>query len=573
MDAYNHYWSDCLIEELFRHGVRCFIYASGARSAPLALALARHPDIEPVFHFDERAGAFYALGHARATGIPAVWITTSGTAVANGFPAVVEASMDGVPLILLTADRPPELRDTGANQTIHQPACFGSYTRWNVDMPCPDPYIDPAYVLTTAGQAIHQAQGVNPGPVHINIAFREPLHHVPPAADLKAFRSKLGVWATNNQPYARSRSMRMAGIDSQTMARWSSYKNGVVVVGRLNREEDRRAVRKWVSQCPWPVLPDIASGLRLGAMPDNVISYVDQILLSPEKLPSPDFILHLGGPVVSKRLLNWTASLSADRAQVKSMPGRQDPFHRGGESITCAISAFVESMDTLSPSKELPIWQALNQGIAAILRDDGDIDRSLDEIYVAQAVSRLMTEESVLFLGNSMPIRDMDQYAFAGHTAVPVGANRGASGIDGTLASACGWCAGWQRPVVVVLGDLACLHDLNALALVARSAFPLIVVVINNDGGGIFSFLPLADQTDVFEQCFGTPHGYQFEGAARQFNLPYTCPPSREAFDETLCAAIKSGRSCLIEVRTGREENAKRHREVQDGLRSVWQEG
>ena len=255
-----------MIEELVRNGVSSFCISPGSRSTPLAAAAARHPGARTVVHYDERGASFFALGQARGSGRPAVMICTSGTAVANCLPAVVEASMDMIPLIVLTADRPPELRDTGANQTIDQSQLFGNHVLWQADLPCPDDKLDPTYRLTTIDQAVYRAQNMPAGPVHLNCMFREPLEPLP-SDDCRAVLSEsIENWKAGSKPYTNYASP-IVTPDTDTLKEYAGIINdascGLLLVGSLHSEKDSQAVRLLSKHLGWPTLPDIRSGLRL----------------------------------------------------------------------------------------------------------------------------------------------------------------------------------------------------------------------------------------------------------------------------------------------------------------------
>jgi 2-succinyl-5-enolpyruvyl-6-hydroxy-3-cyclohexene-1-carboxylate synthase len=562
----NDRWCGRLTDELVRHGVDCFCVSSGARCAPLTLAVARHPRCRAVVHVDERASAFYAVGYGRATRRPAVWLTTSGTAAAEGFAAVIEAAQEGVPLIALTADRPPELRDTGSNQTIRQAGLFGAYARWFVDLPCPDEAIDSAYVQTTVAQALEQAGGVEPGVVHMNVMLREPL---------TAGGASVEAEAESAEPYTRiGRSVVGLAADAcaALKARLERAENGVLVVGRLEGEADRQAVLRLMDVLPWPVLVDVTSGLRLGARDGQRVLFGDQVLLAPPRGLTPDVILQVGRPGVSKRVGQWCAAAGADWIQVKSTEGRLDPHHRVRWTVRAdlpaAVAALREAGLAGQVARALPLWHQADVLVEDVVREWLAAEGPLDEMVVAATLSALVPPTHGLFLGASMPVRDMDMYGLPGTGLFPVAANRGASGIDGTVSSACGWSAGLGRPVVVLLGDLACLHDLNGLDYVRRAAQPVVIVVVNNNGGGIFSFLPLAGEAEpVFEQVFGTPHDLDFQHAAAQFGLPYRLIKDRSACQSTMESVLESGQSALVEVQTDRAQNHAAHVQLQDCIR------
>lgn len=569
--ARNLQWAGLIMEELVRAGVRYCCLGSGSRSAPLAVAAARQPGLTTVVHVDERGAAFHALGVARASGVPAVWITTSGSAVANGMPAVVEAAAARVPLLLLTADRPPELRATGANQTIDQVKFFGSAVRWQFDLPCPTGAIAPAFVLTTVDQALHRACASPAGPVHLNCMFREPL--LPdPAAPALSDPPGLVAWRASRQPFTQ---WWTPPVCSTFPSALRGAIRGLVVAGELRTDTQRCAVRELAERLRWPLLPDVLSGLRLGGGGANASPYCDHLLLSERHRNTfcPDTVIHVGGPLTSKRLLTYLRDVAPARyLRLQDHPERHDPHHQatlvweGDLAAGCAALAGGEGPAAPDPAW-LPAWTMPSAEMAAAI--DGVLagQARVTEPAVARVVSRLLPAGHGLVLASSMPIRDMDMYGVADGAARAVMANRGASGIDGTIATAAGVAAGLAAPVTAVLGDLSFLHDLNSLALVARSPHPVTVVVVNNDGGGIFSFLPPAQHVDVFERLFGTPHGLQFADAARLFGLAYQRPESPAAFAEAYRTAVAGDVSTVIEVATDRAANVRLHDELQACVR------
>lgn len=570
----NHLWAQLLVEELVRSGVDTFFLAPGSRSTPLTTAVARHPTARPVIHFDERGTAFAALGYGRATGRPAGWITTSGTAVANGFPAVAEASTDGVPLLLLTADRPPELRDTGANQTIDQVKIFGDYIRWQVDLPTPTTDITPRMVLSTADQAVHRAIRPPPGPVHLNCMFRKPLEPRPDGIDHEAYTKALTSWAEQRAPHTRYPSARLASDASETESvaeAVSGAARGVLIVGRLDTEDERAAVQALAAHLGWPLLPDVTSGLRLGA-PDARIAHADQVLTSPafREAHAPDAVMHVGGRFVSKQLRQYVEAANPGyRIVVRPDPSRIDPHHRVTHHIERDVTRLCNALvDQTPPAGEagswLLAWAAAEQAARAEVGQFAEAADGLSEPLVAYRTTQHIPPSHALVFASSMPVRDVNRYGCATGAAVPVYANRGASGIDGTVATAAGVAVGRDAPVTLVIGDLALLHDLNALALLQDR--PVIVIVLNNDGGGIFHFLPIAEHEDVFEPYFTTPHHRSFEHAAAMFDLDYAHPATDDAFVEAYRAACDQGRAAIIEVTTDRAENRALHEELEQRI-------
>lgn len=563
----NHLWSTLLVEELVRCSVGLFCVAPGSRSTPLVAALASNPKARTLIHFDERGTAFAALGYARATGRPAAWITTSGTAVANGLPAVVEASTDGVPMILLTADRPPELRQTGANQTIDQPDIFGDFVRWRFDLPAPDPEIDPAMVLTTVDQAVYRSRRSPSGPVHLNLMFREPF--LPNPETTTGQLSAPTRWTESGEPYTRYAATKLAIDETEVESLLDALqpvKRGIVIAGRLASRQQGVAVTQLADALGWPVLADIGSQVRLGTQ--GSIAFYDALLANEAfaEAHTPEAMLHVGGRALSKRLEKFVVNTRPDTyIVVRENPFRLDPGHQVTHSVETDV---VDLCDALRrAAAERPVgspdgdWLAgwhraseeAGQSLARLLPEGG----ALSEPHVARMVSRYVPEGHGLVVASSMPVRDLDTYATADGAPVLVASNRGASGIDGAVATAAGFARGLDAPVTLVVGDLALLHDLNSLALLR--ALPVTVVVVNNDGGGIFSFLPVAEHEDFFEPFFGTPQGVGFKPAATMFGLGYAHPHTAAEFGEAYRSAVAGVGATIIEIHTNREENVALH--------------
>ena len=570
----NALWAGLLVEELVRQGVGLFVVAPGSRSAPLAVAVARaaaEGRTDWLVHPDERAAAFVALGWARATGRPAAVVTTSGTAVANLLPAVVEADAAGVPLLLLTADRPPELRETGANQTIRQPGIFGSFTRWAFDVPPPDAALDPAVILTTAAHAA--ARALHPaGPVHLNLAFREPLGMEPDGTDAAALVAGIQRRTFPNRPYTDTSFHEEAAGLGDLAGRLAGVERGLIVLGATDNLDVAAAAAALAARLGWPLLPDVASQGRFGPSPEAVVHY-DLALASPAfaERHRPEAVVLIGGRPVSKRLL---ALIDGARPEpyvvVRPDPARFDPAHIVTDRVvadpTSVCALLAERLPAApGPSAWVQSWRRASAAAEAAAVDE--IGHDLSEPSVARTAARLAPN---LVLAASMPIRDVDMFADANGGAAFVTANRGASGIDGTVATAHGVARGLGEPVVLLIGDLALLHDQTSLMLLRdgpNAGPPVVVVAVNNDGGGIFHFLPVARgahpvDAATFEAAFGAPHGLTFAHAAAQVGLAYHAPETADAFEAALADALASGRSALVEVRTDRAANAALHARI-----------
>lgn len=556
----NAYWASLVVEELVRNGITQFYVSPGSRSTPLTVAAARHENTECRICHDERGAAFQALGYAKATFRPAALICTSGTAAANYYPAVIEASMDIVPLLVLSADRPPELLDTGANQTIFQHNLFGQYARWFFHMPTPDAAVSPEFVLTTIDQAVSRTTQSPAGPVHLNFMFREPLEpREEPFTAVDSAAEKR--WRTTDKPYtiypSEPQHMDVESILS-TVDVIQKSEQGLIVLGRLHPYQQRsKEILDLIHFLGWPVYADISSGFRLGYAD---VPHIEEFELDSQ--PQPDTVLHLGGPLLSKRMLQWLSNSSpANYVQVHAAPNRLDPNYQVTHRIVSDVNACCEVLTThlvpITPPESKKVPSICQSALDSFFEQTDE----LSEPIVARLVSQILPQQHGLVLGNSMPVRDMTMYAVYDGAPVRIGTNRGASGIDGNIASAVGFAAGLQAPVTLLIGDVAFLHDLNSLQLVKQSQFPIQIICLNNNGGGIFSFLPISQYADVFPY-FETPHHRHFEHAARLFDLDYVRPKTKKEFITVYQQALPKAKSSVIEINTTTQENLQLHREL-----------
>lgn len=541
-----------LIDRLIQCGVTSFVICPGSRSTPLVFAVTERDDVATFVHFDERGAAFYALGRGRATGLPTAVITTSGTAVPNLMPATVEAANDRVPMILLTADRPTRLRHTGANQTIDQQRIFGGFADY-VEL-------DSAASLDPA-----TASGIRSFPVHINCPFDEPL--LPSPDDIRPLTSRFSAGANSDISTPIDRAVQRCAefVDSAT--------NGLVIAGTLRDQAETRAVEALATRLGWPLLPDITSGLRLGVDAANVIAHYDLILSGAAiQDEDPVDVFHIGGRFVSKRLLQWLQRARIRRyCLLGPYDERFDPAGCATDSIVAPVepicSKLIEIGSPVKSSSTLDRWRKMEDGIARLLSEELWARSDFTGAAVAAQVAETTPEDYGLFLASSLPVRLVDWFAPSNGPRRRVAANRGASGIDGTVASAAGFAEGLDAPVVLLIGDQALLHDLNSLAMLSRIRYPVTVVVLNNGGGGIFDHLPVSEHKSIFEKHFVNAHNLRFEDIARQFGLDYSGPSSIDEFMRVFRQSLERNTSGIIEVVTDRRLDQQQHQRIIDAIK------
>ncbi len=566
----NMLWSGLIVDELIRQGIDYFCLSPGSRSTPLTTAVARHKMARKIVIYDERSAAFHALGFARATGKPAVLVCTSGTAAANYLPAIIEARQENVPLIVLSADRPPELRDSGANQTIDQIKLFGSYVRWFFDLPTPTTALPPSFVLGRVDRLVHKAFGPPAGPVHLNVMLREPL-----APEVQPFPQKYTdclAWRENSRaPQTRLASVEHLPTEStlkEVREIVQSTARGLVIVGGLPSTVDRTAIVRCLNRLGWVTLADVTSGLRLGYDWQGFVPHLD-LLLTDGSLRF-DTVLHLGERYVSKRLmLHLQKHPPKTYLRVSVSDHWIDPAQTMTHLVQASPEAFCRLLaDALSPDAGSHFVRDLRQRSDEVerllaLRFDAS---EINQIALARMIASEIPAGHGLFLANSLSVREVDMFAQRLHGPVMMTANRGASGIDGNISTAAGLVAGLEQPGTLLIGDLAFLHDLNALSLLRHLKRPLVIVLVNNGGGGIFHWLPIARFEDVFETYFATPHAFTFEASARQFQLNYWQPDSLQSLRRAYREALKKEGSSLIEVRTDRRKNATLYRQLLEAI-------
>jgi 2-succinyl-5-enolpyruvyl-6-hydroxy-3-cyclohexene-1-carboxylate synthase len=559
-----------LVDEWVRCGVTDVVVSPGSRSTPMALALAGNGSVAVHVHHDERSAGFVALGLGLASGRPAVVLTTSGTAAVELHPSVVEAHQAGVPMVVVTADRPPELRDVGAPQTVDQVHLFGRSVRWYAEPGVPVAATAPTW-RSLAARAVAEATAgpLGPGPVHLDLAFREPL--VGAAGPLPEGRADGSPWHTvGGQRVALSRAGR------ERLAELLDADRGVIVAGAGSG--DPKAVLALADATGWPVLADPRSGCRVDY--PAVVRAFDAVLRHRPTAEAlwPEVVLRLGAPPASKVLGQWLASSGARQVAVDAHGRWYDPDRTAAHVLhadpTAAVVALARLVGGRSRTEEWGGRWARAQGaaegaFAAVLAAHPEAT----EPGTARSVAAALPEGAVLVVSSSMPVRDLEWYGGA-HPGVAVLANRGANGIDGVVSTAVGVALarrGSGAPTAVLVGDVALLHDSNALLGAVARGIDLTIVVVDNDGGGIFSFLPQAGSLpgDRFELLFGTPHGVDLPTLAAAHGLMTIEPAEAESVGSAVAASIATGGVRLVRVVTERAANVALHDDLHAAVGSA----
>jgi 2-succinyl-5-enolpyruvyl-6-hydroxy-3-cyclohexene-1-carboxylate synthase len=539
-----------LTDELLRCGMSDAVLAPGSRSAPLALALhtaARDERVRLHVRIDERSAAFLALGIAKRSDRPVALVCTSGTAAANFHPAVVEAHEAGVPLIVLTADRPPELRGTGANQTIDQVGLYGSSIRFHAEVGVPEERPGMvAYWRSLTSRAWAAARDPDPGPVHLNVAFREPL--IPTGDDpwCEPLDGDLtGTWT------------KVRAATPGSVLHVPPTRRGVLVVG-----DGAVNVKRYVaaaSMAGWPVLSEPTGNARYG---DHALSSYHFVLGVPEfaERHRPDVVVTLGKPGLSRPLLSFLRRAEEHIVVSPALTRWPDPVRSATQ-----VAQDVEISVVAGDDAWLKAWRTADDAAADAIDAILDATDEVSEPRLARDLVAALPGRAMLIAASSMPIRDLDQVARP-RRGVRIMGNRGASGIDGLVSTSIGAALAHSGPSFALLGDLAFLHDQNGLILGPGEARPdLAIVVVNNAGGGIFSLLPQAALTDPFERVFGTPHGVDLAHVAAAHGLPYTL---LESMGE-LPKALRGEGLRIVEARTDRNANAALHARLRDAAHAA----
>ncbi|WGW01348.1 2-succinyl-5-enolpyruvyl-6-hydroxy-3-cyclohexene-1-carboxylic-acid synthase [Vibrio sp. YMD68] len=559
----NRIWCRVILEELTRFGVTEVCIAPGSRSTPLTLESDANQQLNIHTHFDERGLGFLALGLAKASRSPVAIIVTSGTAVANLLPAIAEAKLTGEKLVVLSADRPQQLVGCGANQAIEQRGIFAPHTRAELNLPSPSEHIGLPWLLSSLDEVMYQ-QAQQGSAVHINCPFPEPLYGEVDDTLFKGYQDTVSGWRQSKEPYCIQHDRIPHGNQYQDQyPHWVSTdlfsKKGLVIIGRVERDQAAAAI-EFAHRLGWPVLCDPQSGVS-----SDWAHYDVWLQLSSASHPEKNVlnqcmaVIQCGSRIISKRLNQWldqhVSSSSCDYIYVDPSADRNNQSHlpqthyRSEVADWCQWQLNQLSQLPLSEKSETAGWadalQVLSRVVATkanAFLEDGD---RLTEVGLSYAIPGLLKDvpkETMLFFGNSLFVRLVDM--FSSIDSFRVHTNRGASGIDGLVATSVGVQRASSTPMLVFIGDTSLLYDLNSLALLSHQKSPVVIVVTNNDGGAIFDLLPVPKQQK--EALYQMPHGYQFEYAAKQFGLAYDRPNTLSQCLLSISTHLNQGCGALV---------------------------
>ncbi|EOE5319419.1 MULTISPECIES: 2-succinyl-5-enolpyruvyl-6-hydroxy-3-cyclohexene-1-carboxylic-acid synthase [Providencia] len=541
--AFNLRWAEVIIEALSRHGMKHICIAPGSRSTPLTLAAINNAKLHCHTHFDERGLGHLALGLAKASNEPVGVIVTSGTAVANLYPSLIEAGLTGEKVIFLTADRPPELIDCGANQAIRQTHIFASHPAQSLMLPRPTQDISAKWLVTAIDNGMNQLRH---GAFHINCPFAEPLY-----GDMDGeheWQKTLGEWWNSSHPWLTEPLTHSVAL----VADWYFWrqKKGVVLAGRMSASEGE-LVAKWAQELGWPVIGDVLS------QTGQPYPCADLWLQHPDAqqvLKHAELVVQFGSSLTGKRLLQWQANCEPQEYWIiDSIPQRLDPANHRGRKLTCSIKGWLDN----HPAQPRSLWCESLQTLAQKAQHHvhQQLHDQFSEAAVAFQLPELLSPRGQLFVGNSLIVRLVDALAQL-PLGYPVYSNRGASGIDGLISTMAGVQRGTARPTLAIVGDISALYDLNSLALLREPSAPTVLIIVNNNGGQIFSMLPTPDEARQNYYCM--PQNVSFEPAAKMFGLQYCAPTDWGTLKNTVQQFWHSQQgTLLVELQVASDEGAR----------------
>lgn len=553
---YAHHTCNSVVDRLIALGIDTFFIAPGSRSAPIVSAIVRNVSARIYLGIDERSVGFMALGYGKRAEKPGVVVVTSGTACANLYPAITEAFMSAVPMLVITADRPFELHDCGANQTVFQSRMFANHVVKNFDLGPPSPLIPMDALLAIFENAVWAGTGAKKGPVHVNMQLREPLANLPHPHEIP--------WETSVHTHRVFAANKIATRPHADLLD-ALVGPGLIVVGELLPQHGQEKILAFAQRCGWPIFADIASNMRT-IVDDKIVTHYDLKLLNPDFRKSLDTIktiVKFGSRIVSKRLWQWIEERPSSTTLVSldETPDRIDQTGRFTHVFIGDVTLFLNDVlerlpRNIAPTSLVPA-NAIDNAVVGFLESA----HNNEGYFVARAIAR-MREPVNIFLSSGMPIRDADQFAHPTFVQIDTLVNRGTSGIDGIISTAVGISVADQKPTMVLLGDVAFLHDTNGLMLVKHCAMPLLIIVINNAGGGIFHFLPIAKEADVVSPYFDSPHDVKLDALCHAHDVRHLSVKSARDFDNALDEFFSRRQSLVVEVHIERDANVRLHQDV-----------
>jgi 2-succinyl-5-enolpyruvyl-6-hydroxy-3-cyclohexene-1-carboxylate synthase len=535
------------VDELAAQGVEYACVSPGSRSAPIAMALQRHPKIKVIIQIDERSSSFFAVGLGKATGKPAVVLCTSGTAAAEFHPAVVEAFYSRTPLIVVTADRPPELRDVGANQAIDQQQLYGTAVRWFFDPGTPAELPGaPRIWRRLAARAVAESAG---GPVHLNLPFREPL--VPPPGQVPSAEGEAGQNITSGRILPTPAQLATLASALQRA------KRPLVVAGEMR---DGERVAPALTRLGLPVLAEPGSQLRRPETGGAVESYEALLRAGWSLEHGPDLVIRIGGTPTSRAMNAWLAAAAAPTFLIDPDHSWRDQDQVARHVLATDPQALLEALPPVNRAAWRDEWVAAGKKAGAAISATL-ISTPLHEGHIVRALASRLPDAAQVFVGSSMPIRAADSFWPLAKSRQRFYGNRGASGIDGLVSTGLGVATGRSDvPTVLLLGDLSTYHDMNGLWAIGRHGVKATIVVCDNNGGGVFNFLPQAQHPDVFEEMFATPLGLDFAQIARLYGLVYSPVTERSGLEPAISDAIEKATPTMVVVKFKRDDSVSGHR-------------
>ncbi|MFA6977975.1 MAG: 2-succinyl-5-enolpyruvyl-6-hydroxy-3-cyclohexene-1-carboxylic-acid synthase [Ignavibacteriaceae bacterium] len=555
----NILWATIFLEQLAKLGVKYICISPGSRSTPLTLAAAYNKKFTCLHIIDERSSAFFATGIARVTGTPVVLICTSGTATAEYYPAIIEAYQQRIPLIVCTADRPPELVNRGANQTINQKNLYANHIRFFADAGLPDISNKKLEMIKKIAVQSFEASALkNKGPVHINFPFEKPFEpetytdKIPINFEVKYITKK----ELNSSSLVNSKEVEsLFNIIAKA-------KRGLIIVGPDEyNAKFPQLINAVADKTGFPIFADGASQLRFGKYSkNNVIVNYDALLRSEYFLKdfSPDLILHFGRTITSKGLEQFLEKTSAPKYLINEFGDWFDPSNSAKNAL--AIKPIDFCRELLASNKILPLTKEKKEWGKFITSANLSAEKIKEKTFAASTfpnepktinlVLKNLSGNANIMLSNSLPVRDFDFFASNLDKKITVFHNRGASGIDGIVSTALGIASVSKIPTILITGDLAFYYDLTSLLTAKQYNIPLIIILVNNNGGGIFQFLPISKYKNVFNQFFTMPHSLSFKNLVKEFGGNYTVVKKQSDFEKRLNTALSVKNFSVLEIKT-----------------------